>query len=97
MKHVALLTNPVAGHGRAPVATRRALARLQHHGVWVRELVGGDPAEAAQLAREAVADGIDALVVVGGDGMIHLALEAVAGTPTPLGVVPASSTLAILG
>jgi len=91
MKHIALLTNPVAGHGKAVAATRRALARFHHHGVRVRELVGGDPAEAAQLAREAVADGVDALVVVGGDGMIHLALGAVAGTTTPLGVVPAGT------
>ena len=91
MKHVALLTNPVAGHGKAVAATARALARLHHHDVRVRELVGGDPADAAKLAREAVADGVDALVVVGGDGMIHLALEAVAGTSTPLGVVPAGT------
>jgi diacylglycerol kinase (ATP) len=91
MKHVALLTNPVAGHGKAIAATQRALARLHHHGVRVRELVGGDPDEGAQLAREAVADGVDALVVVGGDGMIHLALGAVAGTTTPLGVVPAGT------
>jgi len=91
VKHVALLTNPVAGHGKALAATRRAVARLHHHDVRVRELVGGSPAEAAQLAREAVADGVDALVVVGGDGMIHLALPAVAGTQTPLGVVPAGT------
>jgi len=91
MKHVALLTNPMAGHGKAVAATARALTRLHHHGVRVRELVGGDPAEAAQLAREAVADGVDALVVVGGDGLIHLALAAVAGTDTPLGVVPAGT------
>ena len=91
MKHVALLTNPVAGHGKAVGAARRALARFHHHGLTVRELVGGSPDEAAQLAREAVADGVDALVVVGGDGMINLALAAVAGTPTPLGVVPAGT------
>ena len=91
MKHVALLTNPVAGHGKALGAGRRAVARLRHHGVSVRELVGSTPDEAARLAREAVADGVDALVVVGGDGMIHLALEAVAGGGTPLGVVPAGT------
>jgi diacylglycerol kinase (ATP) len=38
-----------------------------------------------------VADGVDALVVVGGDGLINLALPAVAGTSTPLGVVPAGT------
>jgi diacylglycerol kinase (ATP) len=31
---------------------------------------------------------VDALVACGGDGTVHLALQAVAGTQTPLGVVP---------
>lgn len=33
----------------------------------------------------------DALVVVGGDGMVHLGVGAVAGTATPLGIVPAGT------
>jgi diacylglycerol kinase (ATP) len=88
---VALLTNPAAGHGKALAASRRALARFRHHGADVRELQGTDAQSSADLAKEAVADGVDALVVVGGDGMIHLALSAVAGTSTPLGVVPAGT------
>jgi diacylglycerol kinase (ATP) len=31
---------------------------------------------------------VDAVVAVGGDGMAHLALQACAGTPTALGIVP---------
>jgi len=38
-----------------------------------------------------VADGIDTLVVIGGDGMVHLAVQALAGTRTRLGVVPAGT------
>jgi diacylglycerol kinase (ATP) len=91
VKQVALLTNPAAGRGRAVAAAARATARLRHHGVQVRPLSGADAAESADLARAAVADGTDALVVVGGDGLIHLALDAVAGTSTPLGVVPAGT------
>jgi diacylglycerol kinase (ATP) len=91
IKHVALLTNPAAGHGKARVAAQRARARLAHHGVTVRELMGGTAEQSAQLAHQAVADGIDALVVVGGDGMIHLVLPALAGTGVPLGVVPAGT------
>jgi diacylglycerol kinase (ATP) len=91
VKRVALLTNPAAGHGKASAAAARAARRLRFHGVDVRELVGEDPAASARLAREAVDEGVDALVVVGGDGMIHLALDAVADTGTPLGVVPAGT------
>jgi diacylglycerol kinase (ATP) len=91
VKRIALLTNPAAGHGKAVRAARRARDRFAHHGVAVTELVGTDAAESAALAQQAVTDGTDALVVVGGDGLIHLALAAVAGTGTPLGVVPAGT------
>jgi diacylglycerol kinase (ATP) len=91
VKRVAVLTNPAAGHGKAMRAARRAVQRFAHHGVEVTELVGTDAADSSRLARRAVESGVDALVVVGGDGLIHLALAAVAGTSTPLGVVPAGT------
>ncbi len=53
--------------------------------------MGRDAAAAADLAREAVRDGVDALVVVGGDGMVHIGLQAVAGTSVPFGIIPAGS------
>jgi diacylglycerol kinase (ATP) len=43
------------------------------------------------MAHEAVASGVDALVVVGGDGMVHLGLQAVAGTDVQFGLIPAGS------
>lgn len=39
----------------------------------------------------AVAAGAQALVVVGGDGMVHLGANALAGTPIPLGIIPAGT------
>lgn len=51
-------------------------------------LIGADPADSLALCLRAVADGASALVAAGGDGMVHLALQAVAGTPTPLGIIP---------
>jgi diacylglycerol kinase (ATP) len=91
IREIALLTNPAAGHGKALEATRRAHARFAERGVAVRELVGVDADASRRLAVEAVGDGIDALVVVGGDGMVHLALPAVCGTSTALGVIPAGT------
>ncbi len=91
IRSVALVTNPAAGRGRAQGIAHRAAARLAERGVTVRELSGGTPEQSRALAATAVADGVDALVVVGGDGMIHHALPAVVGTGTPLGVVPAGT------
>jgi diacylglycerol kinase (ATP) len=91
VREVGLLVNPAAGHGKAVAAAQRARAEFAALGVKVRDLIGTDPAESQGLARAAVADGIDALVVVGGDGMLHLALPALVGTDTPLGVIPAGT------
>ncbi|WP_026876157.1 diacylglycerol kinase [Jiangella gansuensis] len=90
-EEIALLVNPAAGRGRGARAGRRAAGRLTDAGLTVRELAGRDVREAADLARESVQDGVRALVVVGGDGMVHLGLQAVAGTTTPLGVIPAGT------
>jgi diacylglycerol kinase (ATP) len=91
IREVGLLVNPAAGHGKAVAAARRARARFADLGVQVRDLIGADAAASQDLARTAVADGLDALVVVGGDGMVHLALPALVGTAIPLGVIPAGT------
>lgn len=91
VRSVLLLANPAAGGGRAEKAALRAAARLRERGTDVREAVGADPQDAVRLAREAVGRGVDAVAVVGGDGMISLALQALTGTGTPLGIVPAGT------
>jgi diacylglycerol kinase (ATP) len=57
----------------------------------VRDLQGADAGEALALARQCVADGVESLVVCGGDGMAHLAAQALAGTQTRLGLIPAGT------
>ena len=88
---VTLLTNPMAGHGNAPHAAERAFARFQECGVDVTAIVGRDPDHARELVHDALAHGTDALVVVGGDGVISLALQALAHSDTPLGIIPAGT------
>jgi diacylglycerol kinase (ATP) len=57
----------------------------------VVDVTGPDAPTSAGLTSSAVAAGVDAVVVVGGDGMINLGANACAGTATPLGVVAAGS------
>jgi diacylglycerol kinase (ATP) len=66
----------------------QALGRTGRH---VRLLVAGSGAAAESACRRAVAEGAGALVAVGGDGTVHQALQAVAGTGVPLGVVAAGT------
>ncbi|CRZ13706.1 diacylglycerol kinase [Mycolicibacterium neworleansense] len=91
MKQVTVLTNPMSGHGNAPHAAERAVAQFQRRGIDVCAIVGTDAAHARRLVDEALDRGTDALVVVGGDGVISLALQALATGDVPLGIVPAGT------
>ncbi len=90
-KEIALLTNPTSGKGKGGRVGDVVAPRLRDAGYDVRELQGRDADEASDLARTCVEDGVETLAVVGGDGMIHLAVQALAGTATRLGVVPAGT------
>jgi diacylglycerol kinase (ATP) len=91
MTHAALLVCPASGKGRAAriagtvaATLREAVDRLDLH-------VGSSAESAARLARKAVDDGADVLVVLGGDGGAHLGVQACAESPTSLAVVPAGT------
>jgi diacylglycerol kinase (ATP) len=88
---ITVLTNPASGHGNAPHAAERAIARFQQRGIDVVEIVGRDAEHAGRLVAEAVDRGTDALVVAGGDGVISIALQALAGNNIPLGIIPAGT------
>src|SRR2546423_205659 len=85
---VAVLVNPTAGRGRHRGLLPAVLQALAASGRAV-EVVAADTGTAAPAACRAALDaGAGALVAVGGDGTVHLALQAVAGTPVPFGIVP---------
>jgi len=86
--NVAVLANPTAGRGRNTGVLPLVLARLEAAGHAVARLAASTREEALTAAKAAVAGGAEALVVVGGDGTVHLGLQAVAGTEVPFGIVP---------
>jgi diacylglycerol kinase (ATP) len=85
---VGVLVNPAAGLGRGGRDVAAVLATLRAAGLTVVEIAAPNAGLAAAASGTAVADGIDALVAVGGDGTVNLAVQVVAGTRTPLGIVP---------
>ncbi|WP_446214301.1 diacylglycerol kinase family protein [Micromonospora sp. IBSANI012] len=88
---VAVLANPTAGRGRHRGLLPALLERLATAGRPVELLKAATPAEAEAACHAAVADGAGALIAVGGDGTVHRALQAVAGTAVPFGPVPAGT------
>ena len=87
---VGLLVNPTAGRGAGFAAGARVRAELRRLGHAVTDLSGPD-LDAARAAARRAAGELQALVVVGGDGLVHAAVQEVAGTATALGIVPAGT------
>lgn len=88
MLNAAILINPTSGKGRSAKNAPLAVQRLRDRGVQVTELTSDSAQGSLTLAQQAVADGIDTLIACGGDGTVHCALQAVAGTDVTLGIIP---------
>lgn len=73
---------------RARVVIHKALSA--DHEVVLKET--NRRGHAARLAQGAAADGLDAAIVLGGDGTLNEAANGLAGSPTALGVLPGGST-----
>jgi diacylglycerol kinase (ATP) len=86
-----VLLNPGAG-GRTVLQS--TLRQLQPRGGPDLDLVVPDPSDQEEQLREAqavVEQGVDAVVVCGGDGMVGLGVNLVAQKEIPLGIVPTGS------
>jgi diacylglycerol kinase (ATP) len=87
---IAVLVNPVAGRGRRQALIQAAVDRLKSAGPL--DVISPDSAAKAEtLLKDSVARGVQAVVAVGGDGTVHLAVQAVAETGVPLGIIPAGT------
>ena len=91
---VAVLINPRAGvRGRRAVGARRALARdvLRARGVDGQVLVADGADRGREAARSLVAQGVDTVVVWGGDGTINEVASQLVSRGVTLGIVPSGS------
>ncbi|MFJ4228209.1 diacylglycerol/lipid kinase family protein [Paenarthrobacter nicotinovorans] len=84
-----LAINPAASFGRSQGVGDRVAGWFRAAG-WVVVVLEADDYESLEaLVREALSAGtVDALVVAGGDGMVHLGVNALAGLDVPLGIIP---------
>ncbi|NMR21517.1 diacylglycerol kinase family protein [Cellulomonas fimi] len=87
MSRLGVVVNPTAGRGRGTRVGAAVHAALLRRGHTVEDLSAPSLAAATARARHAAVTGLDAIVVVGGDGMVHLGSNVVADTELPLGIV----------
>lgn len=90
-RSIVVAINPEASFGTRREVGVRTVDRLRGCGHRVTEIQAPDAAELAVRCAAALEAGADALVVVGGDGMVSLGAGLVAGTATPLGIVPSGT------
>lgn len=88
---VLLLRNPKARRAPSEDTLRQAAETLVGRGWRVDIESTSGPGDATRMAAEAAARGYNAVVAVGGDGTVHEAVQALHGTSTALGVVPAGT------
>jgi len=90
MRKVILLYNPIAGKNRQRRRTdvEAAAKVLRDAGVKAEPVETQAAGSAGLQAREAVAAGYDTVIACGGDGTIHDVVQGLAGSETPLGVIP---------
>jgi diacylglycerol kinase (ATP) len=91
-RRLGLIVNPTAGKNTGARVGTEALTLLRAAGAEIVDLSAADARGAAEKGTAAIAAGaVDALVVAGGDGMVHLGANLCAGTGVPLGVVAAGT------
>ncbi|MBH0129534.1 diacylglycerol kinase family protein [Salinibacterium sp. NK8237] len=83
--------NPTASFGRGKNVGPRAVEALRALGHDVTALEQPNFALLLKRGRKAVAKKPDALLVVGGDGMVNLGTNLVAKTKVPLGIIPSGT------
>lgn len=91
MTRYAVLHGPRSGRRGAGAVGAEAVAQLRAAGQQVHELEAATRPEAEEAARVAVAEGVEVLVAVGGDGVVQMAANALVGSSTALGIIPAGT------
>ncbi|MFM2412516.1 MAG: hypothetical protein RLZZ587_849 [Actinomycetota bacterium] len=90
-QHITVAVNPSAAQGSHREYGHALVEALRATGRHVTELSTDSYGHLEELARKAVAEGTDALIVVGGDGTAQLGTNVCAGTDTPLGILPSGT------
>jgi diacylglycerol kinase (ATP) len=89
--HAALAVHPDSGHGAAAKIAATVAARLREGVDRLDLLVANSVAESRELMKRSGAEGLDVLVVLGGDGAAHQGVQFCAGTDIALGLVPSGT------
>lgn len=89
---IAIILNPAAGGSRHKKRVAELCQQLQSFGHELQMMETAGPGDASRLSREAIRDGSDLVLAVGGDGTINEVIQGMAGSGVPLAMYPAGTT-----
>ena len=90
-RHILAIINPVSGTGNKDKIPRLIDTMVDHARNSVSIIATEYPGHANEIAAQAVDDGIDVVVAIGGDGTVNEVGSALCGTQTALAIVPCGS------
>ncbi len=90
-RHIVAIINPVSGTGSKDKIPRLIDTVVDHERNDVSIVISEYVGHAREIAAQAVSDGADVVVVIGGDGTVNEVGSAVCGTDTALAIVPCGS------
>lgn len=86
---VHVLRSPNGGRRRSRVATRQLVSDLRSQGHEIIDLTGASTIQSTTSLRSAIAEGaVERVLLCGGDGLVHLAIQQLAETPIPVTLAP---------
>lgn len=91
MTRYAVLHGPRSGRRGAGAVGEAVVQQLRASGQQVDELVSTTVEGAREACRQAVQDGVETLVAVGGDGVVQIVADQLVGSSTALGIVPSGT------
>ena len=90
-RHIVAIINPVSGTGNKDKIPRLIDTVVDHDRNEVSIIATEYAGHAREIAAQAAADGVDAVVAIGGDGTVNEVGSALCGTDTALAIVPCGS------
>lgn len=91
MARISVVINPISGGGRGARVGAQVVEQLRHAGSLGRVISANSAEETSAQTHLVVDEGSDGVIAVGGDGLAHLVIQALAQSGVGLGVVPAGT------
>ena len=91
MMQISVVINPIAGGGHGARIGAQVTEQLRRSGNLGTIISTGSAEETLAQTRDLVSQGSQGVLAVGGDGLVHLVIQALAQTGIGLGVIPAGT------